>query len=116
MREAGEKNSQPVESAPSQGNDAGSFAVQPKAAEERGKSQDKNADREGQCDFGNTPPKLLRQRDTENAPSVDRAERDLQKHACNCDYPTIIRSHGSITTELSKCHSLETRRRSPCRS
>jgi hypothetical protein len=48
MCEAGEKNSQPIESTTGQCDDAWSFAVQPKATEEGGKSQDKNADRKCQ--------------------------------------------------------------------
>ena len=51
MREAGEKNSQPIERATSQCNDARSFAVQPQSTKERGKAQHENADRKGQRYF-----------------------------------------------------------------
>src|ERR1700720_2884913 len=105
MREAGEKDSQTVESTAGQGDDARSFAIQPQASEERSKSKNKNADRKRQRDFGNAPAKLFREWNAENAPGVDRAQRDLQKNSGDCDQPTIARSHGSITTELLKCRS-----------
>src|SRR6267143_4757818 len=95
MREAGEKDSQTVKRATSQCDDARSPAIQPQAAEERSKSKNKNADRKGQRDFGNAPAELFREWDTENAPGVYRAQRDLQKHSRDCDDPAIARSHGS---------------------
>src|SRR5258707_106519 len=105
MREAGEKDSQAVKRAAGQCDDARSFAIQPQAAEERGKSKNKNADRKGQRDFGNAPAKLFREWDTENAPGIDRAQRDLQKYSGDCDDPAIARWHGSTIAELSKCRS-----------
>src|ERR1700719_2777622 len=97
MREAGEKDSQTVKRATSQCDDARSFAIQPQAAEERGKPKNKNADGKGQRDFGNAPAKLFREWNAENAPGVDRAQRDLQKHSGDCNQPTIARSHGLVT-------------------
>src|SRR6266404_5646032 len=99
MREAGEEDSQTVESAAGQCDDARSFAIQPQATEECSKSKNKNADRKGQRDFGNAPAELFREWNTENAPGVDRAQRNLQKHSGDCDYPAIARSHGSIIAE-----------------
>src|SRR5258708_23122616 len=95
MGEAGEKDSQTVEGAAGQRDDARSFAIQPQAAEERSKPKNKNADRKGQRDFGDAPTELFREWKAENAPGVDRAHRDLQKHSRDCDDPAIARSHGS---------------------
>src|SRR6266850_3872735 len=95
MREAGEKDSQTVESAAGQCDDARSFAIQPQAAEERSEAKNKNADRKGQRYFGDAPTELFREWNAENAPGVDRAQRDLQKHSRDCDDPAIARSHGS---------------------
>src|SRR6266403_3371347 len=105
MREAGEEDSQTVEGAAGQCDDARSFAIQPQAAEERSKSKNKDADRKGQRDFGNAPAKLFREWNTENAPGVYCAQRNLQKHSRDCDDPAIARSHGSTIAELSKCRS-----------
>src|SRR6267154_1385887 len=116
MGEAGEKNSESVKRASGQCNNAWPCAIQPQTAEERGKSKNENADREGQGYFRNAPAELFRKRDTEDAPGIDRAERDLQTHSCDCNYPTIIRLHDLITAALPKCHSWGSRRRSPCRS
>ena len=70
MGEAGEKNSQPIERAAAQRNDARPFSIQPEAPEERGKSQDENTDRKRQGYLRNAPSKLFRQRDAENAPAM----------------------------------------------
>src|SRR5438552_7687434 len=115
MREAGEKDSQAVKRATSQCDDARSLAIQPQAAEERSKPKNKNADRKGQRYFGDAPAELLREWDTENAPGIDRAESDLQKHSSDCDDPATARSHALITMELPKCRPWESRRRLPCR-
>src|SRR4029077_9176451 len=71
MREAGEKNSQPIKRATSQCNDAGSLAVQPQPAKERSTAQHENTNRKRERYFRDTPPELLCERDSENAPSID---------------------------------------------
>src|SRR5438874_3619440 len=93
MGEVGEKNSQSIERAAAQRNDARPFSIQPEAPEERGKSQDENTDRKRQGYLRNAPSKLFRQRDAENAPGIDGAERDLEKHSRDGDYPPIVCSH-----------------------
>src|SRR4029077_835956 len=95
MREAGEKDSQTVEGAAGQRDDARAFAIQPQAAEEGSKSKNTNTNREGQRDFGDAPTELFRQWNAENAPGVDRAQRDLQKNSGDYDDPAIPRSHDS---------------------
>src|ERR1700682_3250503 len=104
MREAGERNSEPIERAAGQCNDARPRAVQPQATEERSKPQDKNADRKRQRYFRDAPAELLRERRAENAPGIDRTERDLEEHARDCDYPAIIRAHDLIIMGLRPRH------------
>src|ERR1700731_1553308 len=115
MGETGEKNSEPVERTASQCNDARPFAVRPETAEERGKSQNENADRKREGYLRNAPSELLRERRAENAPRIDRTERDLEEHSRDRDYPAIIGSHRLIITALSQHHSWELHRRLPCR-
>src|ERR1700736_5552063 len=105
MREAGEKNSDSIKRATGQCHDARSFAVQPQSAEERGKSQHKNADRKRQRYFRNAPTELLREWRSENAPCINGAKRDLKEHSRDCDYPAIIRAHDLIIAGLRPRHS-----------
>src|SRR5437667_12854229 len=115
MREAGEKNSQGIERPARERNHARPFSIQPKATEKRGNAQHKNADRERQRYFRNTPAELLRERDTKNAPGINRTQRDLEKHSRDCDYPAIIRTHRLIILALLTASLLVSYRGSLCR-
>src|SRR5260370_32104586 len=98
MREAGEKDAEPVEPAAAQRDNARSFAIQPQAAEERRKSQNENTDRKRQGYLRDAPSELLRERRAENAPGIDCTQRDLETHSRHRDYPAITRSHGFATS------------------
>ena len=115
MREAGEKNSQPIERATSQCNNAPSFTVQPQSTKERSTTQHENADRKGQCFFLDAPSELLCQWHSENAPGVNSAERDLDEDSRDRDYLTIIRAHRLIILELSTASLFVSHRDSLCR-
>jgi hypothetical protein len=58
---------------------------------------------------------LLCQWHSENAPSVNSTERNLEKHSRDRDYPTIIRAHSLIILELSTAPLLVSHRESLCR-
>ncbi len=78
-----------VQKAAREGDDPGSLAVEPEAAHKSGDAQDEDADGEGKSNFGNAPAKLARQRHPKDAPGIDGAQCDLQKHPRNSNAQTI---------------------------
>jgi hypothetical protein len=49
--------------------------------------------------FRDAPAELLRERDTENAPGIDRTQRDLEKHSRDCNRPSVISSHKFLLSQ-----------------
>jgi hypothetical protein len=67
----------------------GPVVLHPQAACERGETQDENREFESECRFRDRPTIRLRERDTKNTPGVYRTQRNLHKHACGGDQPSI---------------------------
>src|SRR3982074_1703215 len=75
--ETRQKNSHAIKKAARHRNNSRSLTIEPEAAEKSRDTQHKDADGKSQRDFGNAPAELLRQGHAENAPRVNRAQRNL---------------------------------------
>src|SRR5918998_892174 len=100
--EARQEDAYPVEHAGGQGHDARSRASHPQTAHEGGEPQSEDRDAEREVDRGRRgAPVLLRERVAENAPGVDRPERDLHHYPrYGYDYPVA----GTRTARRLACH------------
>ena len=88
-REAGQEDSCSVKDSSGEGDLSRAGAAHPQASNERGKSQREDGDRERQRNLRNRPAECFGERDAEDAPGIDGAERDLNDDASNCDGPAI---------------------------
>jgi hypothetical protein len=87
--EARKQDADTVQKATRERDNPGSLAIEPKAAHEGGDAKHKDADGKRQRNFGNAPAKLVRERHPKDAPGIDGAQCDLQKHARNSNAQTI---------------------------
>src|SRR6266849_6781898 len=90
--ETREKDSGAIQEPTRDRDNSRAFAIEPQTAKESRDAQHKDADGEGQRDFGNTPAKLLREGHAENTPGVNGAECNLQKNTGDSDTPTVCHS------------------------
>ncbi len=89
---AGEEDAQPIEYARGQRHLSWAHAPHPEPTAEGRKPQDEDRDREGEGDLGDRPAVVLGDRNPNDTPLVDRAERNLHDDAGKRNHPTV--GHG----------------------
>ena len=95
--EARQKNARTVENCGGERHRTRPDSVHPQTTDKRGETEHEDADREGESDLRNRPSKLIVQRNTKNAPGVDRSEHDLEKHTSNSNDPTVGSFHQGLS-------------------